>query len=36
MPHQHGFSVRCKTCEYAAICAAMDEDCVHDLGEVEG
>lgn len=31
--HQYGFSSRCKTCEYAAACSAMDDDCVHELGE---
>ena len=34
-PHQYGFSLRCKTCEYRRACAAMDEDCVHELGEDE-
>jgi|EPASupsiteSAE347_1022098.scaffolds.fasta_scaffold00433_51 hypothetical protein len=33
--HQYGFSARCKSCEYAADCAAMDDDCVHELGEVD-
>ena len=32
--HQYGFSARCKTCEYGSACAEMDEDCVHELGEV--
>ena len=31
-PHQYGFSRRCKTCEYGSACAAMDEDCVRELG----
>lgn len=32
---QYGYSIRCKTCEYSQSCAEMDDDCVHDLEEVE-
>lgn len=33
MFHQYGFSTQCKTCKHAAACAAMDEDCVLELGD---